>query len=321
MAKNCYVFSSRKARSVPGLLSLSLAAFLVLAPVSGLAQSSRDMANRLDRMENEIQTLSRAVYKGEKPPAGAYSGGSTTAADVELRLQRMEADLRELRGRIEEQSHETRQLKESLERLSGDLELRLGELEGAGPAQRVRGDRGDSEAAGSPGSGRAAGEPSFGDDGYRWGTDRNSPGEQSAYSTESGEALASPSSDKAASSYENAFALIKAGNYEAARSAFQEFLDRYPDHVLAGNAKYWLGEAYYAKGKYEDAARIFAEGYKQYPKGSKAADNLLKLGLSLEALGKKDDACVALRQLQKENMAGAAPVIRRAEQEIARIGC
>lgn len=335
MSERCCASTNRKARIVPGLLGISLAACLMMAPASVHAQSDRDTANRIERMENEIQTLSRAVYKGEQPPAGAFSGGSSGAADVELRLQQMESDVRELRGQVEQQSHETRQLREQLERMTGDVELRLNELEGkrgAGSSASGRVDSGRPGAAAQSGayegeSGAASSPPDSGDDGYRWGTDgtsRDGGGKASpaaSSSSDAGDTLASPSADEAAAAYENAFAMIKAANYDSAQSGFEDFLKRYPNHVLAGNAKYWLGEAYYAKGKYSDAARIFAEGYKQYPKGSKAADNLLKLGLSLEALGKKSDACVALKQLQKENMAGAAPVIRRAEQEMARIGC
>ncbi|MGB0720528.1 MAG: tol-pal system protein YbgF, partial [Bdellovibrionales bacterium] len=117
------------------------------------------------------------------------------------------------------------------------------------------------------------------------------------------------------------FALVKSNQFDQAENGFKAFLAAYPDHVLAGNAKYWLGETYYVRGSFEQAARMFAEGYQQFPQGAKAADNLLKLGLSLSAMGKAEDACIALAQIQKEGFKGVGPVLRRAEQESAKLGC
>jgi len=127
--------------------------------------------------------------------------------------------------------------------------------------------------------------------------------------------------DNAAAMYENAFSLIKATNYKSAAAEFAKFLTQYPDHVLAGNAQYWLGETHYVRKEFDVAARVFAEGFQKYPNGSKVADNLLKLGMSLANLGKVKDACVALQQLAKNDYKDAGPVVRRAEQERARLKC
>ena len=95
----------------------------------------------------------------------------------------------------------------------------------------------------------------------------------------------------------------------------------FPNHALASNANYWLGETHYVRGNYPRAAQIFAKGYQENPKGSKAADNLLKLSLSLEGMGKKEDACITLRQLEKEFTADESPIIIRARQELDNLGC
>ncbi len=125
----------------------------------------------------------------------------------------------------------------------------------------------------------------------------------------------------AAAAYENAFSLLKNGNYDAAEREFETFLQNNKGHPLAGNAKYWLGETFYVRGDFDRAARIFAEGYQQYPDGAKTADNLLKLGLSLSSIGNNKDACIALNQLKKDFSTGSGPVLRRAEQEMQRLGC
>lgn len=307
-----------KAWIVPGLLALMIA-----TPFPAFAQSDWDMQNRIKRIENEINTLSRAVYRGETPPPGSAPAGGGLGADAEIRLQQVENDMRELRGLIEQQSFENRQLKDQLERVTSDLELRLNDLEGGAPAT--------NNASGRYTTGNVTPQvrpqvqqptaPAAGDSGgqtYQWSSGNNNAGQLGSYTANAGSANAS---DLAAATYENAFSMVKNRQYDGAQVEFETFLRDYPNHALAGNAKYWLGETHYVRGNFEPAARIFAEGYQQYPTGSKAADNLLKLGLSLDALGKRDDACIALQQLKKENPAGAAPVLRRADQEMSRLSC
>jgi tol-pal system protein YbgF len=77
-------------------------------------------------------------------------------------------------------------------------------------------------------------------------------------------------------------------------------LTKYPDHELASNAQYWLGESYYGKKDYTKAAVAFATGYEKYKDGNKGADNILKLGMSMQMLGKKEEACTAFNNLAKE---------------------
>lgn len=312
----------RKAWLLPGLL-----AFCVLA-VPAQAQYSSDTNNRLNRLENEIETISRYIYKGETPPPTAFSSGSKASADTEVRLQQLESQIRDLNGKLEEQSYQLRQLKEQLDRALSDIEMRLGN--GTGPAPQA-GQVSSYPQAGAttPGSNYATptSEPSTEGD-YQWSS--SGGGRDAAASavksgqlgtlTTSGSGETS-SADSAAAEYENAFALLKNAQYEQAEQEFNSFIARYPDHILISNAKYWLGEAYYARGKYDDAARVFAEGYQQYPKGPKAADNLLKLAMALSGSGNNEDACVALGQLFKDFPAGSAPVLRRAEQEKARMKC
>lgn len=312
-----------KAWKISGLLAV-----LVVAGTIGpaLAQTDWDMQNRIKRLENEIDTLSRAVYRGEKPPPGSFSGGNAAAsANVEVRLQQMETEIQGLRGQLEEQSFEIRQMKDQVERFTSDMELRINDLEGGAGGGSVRSGQAQPQSGGrytaspvrndhvTPSVGQGAGQT------YQWSS---GSGASEASAQQLGSYTASGNGgDLAAATYENAFAMVKNRQYKAAQVEFERFLNDYPDHALAGNARYWLGETHYVRGEFDQAARIFAEGYQKDPQGSKAGDNLLKLGLSLDATGKREDACVALRQLKTENPAGAAPVLRRADQEMNRLGC
>lgn len=330
MIRSSYQNITKKACLCSGLFLLGVS---VAAPAA-LAQSARDMNNRLSRIENEIETLSRAVYRGEQPPAATAPRGDSAAAQggVEIRLQQMERELQDMRGKLEEQAHETRRLREDLERMSGDLEMRLGDLESG---------RSSSSAGGFQSGGGApytTQDPSptheeqppqpAGNSGYKWTSGHQTPGTENSlgtYVAPSGTgrdaSAASQAADPATASYENAFALLKNSQYDAAEKEFQDFINRHPDHALAGNARYWLGETFYVRGNFEQAARIFAEAYQKDPKGQKAADNLLKLGMSLAGMGNKNDACVALDQLGKDGVSASAPVLRRADQERSRLSC
>lgn len=325
-----------KARGIfSGLLILM---FLVLsAQPPAQAQSTRELNGRINRLENEVQTLSRAYFRGEEPPAGALSGSGVSAranADTVVRLQQMEKELSALRGKIEEQGYEVRQMREEMRRVNGDMTLRIEDLEKrrGGAVNNTPNDSGNDSGrlpiATPPqpqpeqsGQSSAQGVSGSGGSNYQWQSGSVQSGNLGSYTQSPSTGEISAKADLAAATYENAFSLLKGNQYEAAEKDFEIFLQQYPNHVLAGNAQYWLGETHYVRGDFDNSARIFAEGYQKYPKGAKAADNLLKLGMSLSALGKKNDACVALAQVAKEGFKGAGPVLRRAEQESSRLNC
>ncbi len=314
----------RKHLKIRNLMSgAALVAALFVFSGEAMAQSSRELSNRLNRLENEMETLSRSIYRGETPPPSVGGGESSgSAANAEVRFQQLEIQIRDLTGKVEEQSFQTRQLQEKLEKMSADLELRLGDMErgGAGAAS------GGSSFSNEPP------QPNAGKPVYNRNTDdtdasgaigsarENTLGSLS-YDSDTGSITGAADSTGAAGQYENAFSLLKNGSYDAAEQEFESFLRGNKDHPLAGNAKYWLGETYYVRGDFERAARVFAEGYQQYPDSPKTADNLLKLGLSLSSIGNTKDACIALKQLKKDYTNGVGPVLRRAEQEMTRLGC
>jgi tol-pal system protein YbgF len=105
-----------------------------------------------------------------------------------------------------------------------------------------------------------------------------------------------------------------------AEVGFSNFVNKYPDHGLAGSAQYWLGETYYAQGDFRQAAQNFLHGYKNYPKSRRAPDSLLKLGISLNKLGQTQQACAAFGALGGE-FPNAVNAKKRAQAESKRAGC
>ena len=121
--------------------------------------------------------------------------------------------------------------------------------------------------------------------------------------------------------YQRALGDLRAGRYALAESDFAAFVKKFPNHKLAGNAQYWLGESYYVRQQYKRAATSFLTGYERYRKNAKAPDSLLKLGMVLVALGDKKNACGAFADLLKQFPNASASVKRRAGIEKNRASC
>ncbi len=316
---------------------------------------AQDAQARLERIENEIQTLSRAVFRGEMPLAGAPLPGSAASAsantDVERRIAQIELEVRTLTGQMEQQGYEVRRLGERVEQALADMDRRMSEIEmqmaggrTAGVSQAEAGEQGVAGGVYPPAPGDYADSRGLNTP-YDSETTSTSVGGATDYQVEPypGEHLGTipqpqaqvqqdadplpanvpplPEGSGPTEYYEQAFSFLRERNNGAAQKAFEAFLAKYPDHNLASNARYWLGETHYVRGDFERAARIFAETYQLHPKSSKGPDSLLKLGLSLAGMGKKQDACLTLSQLKKEYPAGISPVLTRAQSEMTALGC
>ena len=137
----------------------------------------------------------------------------------------------------------------------------------------------------------------------------------------------SPSDEGSASqisptqAYNAAYAFIEVNDLAAAEVAFQNFLDQYPDHDLASNAGYWLGESFYARDMYGAAVRAFAGSVRDNRDGRKAPDALLKLSMTLAVLGQKSEACRLLDFLPQEYPDASDDVLSRADAERRRLVC
>lgn len=121
--------------------------------------------------------------------------------------------------------------------------------------------------------------------------------------------------------YETAYGYLLQQDYGAAETAFDDFLKRFPNDGLAGNAQFWLGEAYFVRGQFKPAAAAFLKGYQSYGRSTKAPDSLLKLAMSLNRLGQKDAACSSFNELNTRFPTASVDVKNRAATEKQRAGC
>jgi tol-pal system protein YbgF len=336
------------------LVMLSMAPALMSFAQDAAAQDAATQ-ERLDRIERDLSMLQRQVYRdsGDTAPAGV--AGTSTVVNLQVRMDRLEQQMRDLTGRVENMTNEAEQLRQRLEQVNSDIDVRLGQgqaqLSGSAEPPPPRRPPGSHEmAAGESAPVTDAAAMPYG----RPPPSALPPPDQSAsFGTLTPPAMAGPIPDRpyprptdltpqiasAASGtlrpsgegtlptasifaqYNAAFGLLRRADYPAAEDALRSFIQQHPKDPLAGNAQYWLGESFYTRGKYSEAAAAFAEGYQRYPKGPKAPDGLLKLGMSLERANQKHNACIALMQLDHAFPHSGSAIKDRAAQEKKRLGC
>jgi tol-pal system protein YbgF len=80
------------------------------------------------------------------------------------------------------------------------------------------------------------------------------------------------------------------GNYDLAEVGFLQFLENYPNSDLADDARYGLGESYYARKRYDEAVQEYEKIITRDPKSPKAPAAMLKIGFCQKNLGNMRDA-------------------------------
>ncbi len=95
--------------------------------------------------------------------------------------------------------------------------------------------------------------------------------------------------------YDQAAQDLTQGRYAMALQGFRDFVQRFPALDLADNARYGIGECYFAQSQFDSAAVAYAAVDSLHPQGDKAAAALYKLALCNEKLGRQ---AVARKQLQ-----------------------
>lgn len=223
-----------------------LAATLVAAPLA-VAQVEVVEPGGTGAVRHSAAAQQRSA-RTPAPPAAA-------SGELFYQLQLLQDEVMKLRGIVEEQGEQLRQLKQ--QRLDDyiSLDRRISSMGGGSvpPTQ-------DASGAAAPGSGTSA-----------------APIDASA-------APVPPAAPRAAASaqeeqaYRDAYALIQARKFPEARTAFNAFVGQYPGGNYAGNAHYWLGELYLLEGDSERAKKHFETLLAQFGDNRRVPDAMFKLG-------------------------------------------
>ncbi|MEQ8227076.1 MAG: tol-pal system protein YbgF [Rhodospirillales bacterium] len=194
------------------LLTSMFLAVLLWAGLPAQAQDAQALSQRLERLERDIQTLSKMVARGpDAVPASEVPAAAQPApklpknavARIGVRLDTLENELRDVTGRIEEMTYNLEQLTARVDRLVADVDFRLSGLEQQGrpvgqapgntAAVQLGGDTPQVTAAPGPSDVKIIGEPprSLGQIDPNLVKSANSPAQQDTGKDASGAAVSS----------------------------------------------------------------------------------------------------------------------------------
>ncbi len=285
-------------------LPVLLAALVLASPAE--AQSRRELSERIDATEVRIGQLE-----------DQFMAGDPVAETLMRRLDEMEYQLRELTSESERLAYENRQLRQQIEALQarpaapaqGDDTVMLDDEAVAWMQDGLDPDTGENIAVVDPddpyAEARAAatgvlGAPAREDDGMP---------------------LAAAETRDPAELFAEAHGQLLDGDFDGAQSGFETFVNENPDHSLAGQAWYWLGETFFVRSDFTEAADAYIAALRAQPSGEKAPDSLVRLAASLNGMGRQADACATLGRFNGQFPDASAASRARARREAVRAGC
>jgi tol-pal system protein YbgF len=103
--------------------------------------------------------------------------------------------------------------------------------------------------------------------------------------------------DSERQAYQQAFELIRKGEYQAAEVAFANYAKIYQDSDFIDDAKFWLAQSMYSQGAYNTALELFEGIQKEYPQSEKIMESILKAGFCHFELGNLDKSIQIFKQI------------------------
>lgn len=204
-------------------------------------------------------------------------------SELVLQVQQLQQDVQDLRGQVETQQYLLRQkgILESSSFGAGSSGSSRFEVGADDPFNsRVRSPTSLSFDPTRDGGTGATAEGAA-NDAFELPGQGGSSGQQPTSTRDAG-ILALPIPETAAGGerdlYREAFELLKMRDYAAARTAFSEMVERYPQGQFADNGRYWLGEIGYVTQDYAAAKNQFGLLVSDYPQSPKVPSAMLKLG-------------------------------------------
>ena len=294
---------------------------------------SHNIYEIIEKIQNDITTLEKAVYSGTiELDYDSNTNVTNNSEDVLtrhlLKLSEIENQFQELTNKFEEINFKLDKLSNRLSKTQADNQVRFQDLETgkfSNFTDKKITSKIDSNEKVLPGSSEPQdlGSISYKDN----STNETSQKIQSIDTTATIVTETFQSEEKILpkeppeQQYEFATSFLKVGDYSMAERAFREFVTSNPEHELAGNAQYWYAETFRIRQLYTDAASAYLEGYQKYPKGEKAPINLLKLGVSMVQIGEKDQGCKMINGVEKQYPKANQSVIQKAKYESQKFEC
>lgn len=285
--------------SRPLLLAALLAAPMVLAPPARAQVETREgiaLQNQILQLRQEMEALRRGGAGAQPAPSGGSSvlgfGGAAPrpaqqqqAPQGELvgqlldRVSRLEEELRSVRGRAEQAEFRERELRERVEKLTGDVDFRFQQMEGARPGA-------------SAGAAAAAATPA---------RPATPPAQAGATPQAQPAALARPPQR----ALQEGQAALGRRDYAGAEAAAREVIAA-RDAGRAVDAQILLGDALAGKRDFAAAAIAYDDAFRRNQQGTRAPEAMLGVANALIGLNNNRDACGQLSDLRSRypNLSG-----------------
>ncbi len=258
------------ARFKLGTTALALAVLVGTAAGSARAQDS------------ERPFLDRLFGPSDQRPAAPIAqdrSAQASPSDLVVRLDRMENQIRQLTGAIEQLQFRNQQLEGQLRRVQEDTEYRFQEMGGKGgarpparppaaptampPTGTVPGKRGEAfdptQNPNAPGAPQTLGSTSV-------ATAPDPAAPRGPYAPPVGAVQSSPKDE-----FDVAYGHVMRKDYAGAEDAFRGFLLKYPSDKLSPEAAYWLGETLFQRQRFRDAAEAFLNVSTKYETSAEGA--------------------------------------------------
>jgi len=261
------------------LLAAPLLPLLMAAPAMAQMDSREGIAlqNQILQLRQEMEQLRRSGGSSLGGPvitAPSGRGGAPSELTGQLldRVNQQDDELRRVRGRVDELEFRNRTLQQQLEKLQGDMDYRMQQLEGGG------GGRSAPVAPAAPAQSGSLG------------------GAAPAAAAAGGAAAAPRTAERALADGQ---AALGRRDYSAAEAAAREVVAS-RNTARSQDAQLLLGGALLGKRDFPNAALAFDDAYKRNRQSARAPEAMIGLANSFIGLNAKREACETLDNLRSE---------------------
>ncbi len=223
------------------------------------------------------------------PPATAAV--SSVNSELFFLVEQLKQEVMMLRGLVEEQDYEIRQMQKLSKERYRDMDQRLQDLaKKVANADNVQATPAPSQSRSSAvvaGSANVV-VPVVG------------VGEVVPVQPPAASAGVADQTEEQKVAYQSAYNYVRDKNFPEAIDALHAYVEKYPEGDLTGNAFYWLGEVYLVLPKLEQAKQAFSIVVKTFPGHRKLPDAIYKLAVTLDRLQDPAGAEQYLKQVQQQ---------------------
>ncbi|RXF73496.1 tol-pal system protein YbgF [Hansschlegelia zhihuaiae] len=303
------------------------AVFACLASTGAMAQSSGsdDAPSWLERRVDGLERGLAFFGNRDEPPAPrAVQPAQSSMADIAVRLDRLENQMRQLNGRLEELQFQGRRNDEQLKRFQGDVDFRLQDLEGgksggssSSSKPPRRSDAGDATGTTSPDRGSRSADTGLGAPPATLGQTRSSGGGDAIGGLIDGGQDDDPNAPMSIRppgvGGGDRYGSSGGGYGDGDRMASRDM------GVTAGSGdasdQFALGVGFVQRRDYGQAEATFRDFLRAHPNDAKAAEARYWLGESLYQRRKYTDAADSFFSIYKD-----APQSAKAPESMLKLG-